>query len=156
MFQTDAVNRSCKWYDSLKMIMMFAFPADVELESAKDRMRGVPWVSSNDLDVESESRFAFFHPKGHAAWVEAKRAKRASSPAPADLSPLRLPADSPPPAAPVRQAEVSKPKEEAVAFGVMWGHGGGLRAPQPPMRNPSQLGKRVPNTGKRTKHVDSD
>jgi hypothetical protein len=113
MFQTDAVNRSCKWYDAFKTYMMFAFPADIELESAKDRMRGIPWVSSNDLDVESESRFAFFHPKGHAAWVKAKRAKRESSPAPAELSPLRLPAGSPPPPAPVREALVSQPKEGA-------------------------------------------
>jgi len=106
------------------------------------------------------ANFAANFPNAYESWEKVKRAKhsdeRESSPAPAELSPLRLPADSPPPAAPVRQAEVSKPKEEAVAFGVMWGHGGGLRAPQPPMRNPSQLGKRVPNTGKRTKHVDSD
>ena len=41
--------------------------------------------------------------------------ERASSPAPAELSPLRLPADSPPPPAPVREALVSKPKEGAAA-----------------------------------------
>ena len=120
MFQTDAVNRSCKWYDAFKTYMMLAFPADIELESAKHYRRGGPWVCQKDTTTFDESAFAFFYPKGHAmlvkgraAWVEAKRAKRESSPAPADQLPLRLPAGSPPPPAPVRQALESQPKEGA-------------------------------------------
>ena len=113
MFQTDAVNRSCKWYDYLNMLMACLNPATIDLlELARNLSPMDPSIPRNSI-ILSDANFAANFPNAYESWVKAKRAKRESSPAPADQLPLRLPAGSPPPPAPVRQALVSQPKEGA-------------------------------------------